>query len=273
MMRKGYLIALALVLAVNVVVLAGVAYNRSGTPKSRMVLTARELPLSWSFGEFGSRSDNSGMSVYIDWQSDQESHKSLLTREKLMTLGFRYPADAQRDDRGYKQLLDRKAYVVLEYNGAAWEAYLQQKRDKHAEALAEAQSEQQRKSLEQQQEFFERTSSRLKLVDIGPNATALRARYADGGKYLITQARVSAYHNYTHTADKANDEIRAQIVGLLPHAINVPRPYHAAIQQAEKERRRFNWKYDRNNIDMPGYKITLVYGQRNEPWIEAVTGK
>lgn len=270
MMRKGYLLALALVLAANAVVLAGVAYNRSGTPKSRMVLTARELSLSWNYGDFSGRSENTGMSLNIDWQSDPNSYQQIFTREKLEAIGFHYPTAVQQGDRAYKHLLDRKAYVVLEYNGAAWEAYLQKTKEKHAEELAKAQSEKQRENLEERQAYFERNASRLVLVDIGPDAAALRARYADGSKYLITKARVSAYFN---AARKTGDEIHAQIAGLLPNEVNVPRQYHAMIQQVEQERRQFNRKYDSSNPEMPSYKITLVYGQRDEPWIEAVAGK
>ena len=72
---------------------------------------------------------------------------------------------------------------------------------------------------------------------------------------------------------KTGDEIHAQIAGLLPNTLYVPRQYHALIQQAQQERRLFNQKNDPSQLDMPGYKITLAYGQRDEPWIEAVAGK
>jgi hypothetical protein len=270
MKRKGYLIALALVLAANAVVLAGVAYNRSGMPKARMVLTARELSLSWGYGDFDGRSENTGMSLNIDWQREPNSYQPIFTREKLEAIGFHYPTAVQPDDRAYKQLLDRKAYVVLEYNGAAWEAYLQKKRDEYAARLAKAQTDTQRENIEHTQGYFEKTASRLVLVDIGPDAAALRARYADGSKYLITKARVSAYFN---AARNSGDEIHAQIAGLLPNAVNVPRQYHAMIQQTEQQRRRFNRQYESSNPEMPRSKITLAYGQRDEPWIEAVAGK
>lgn len=270
MKRKGYLIALALVLAVNAVVLAGVAYNRSGTPKERMVLTARELHLSSSYV---SQSENTGLSLSFVWHADPDNYKQLLTREKLEAIGYRLPSSSQHDEYGRKDLLDRKAYVVLEYNGAAWEAYLQKYRDKHAAKLAEARTEKQRKGQLQFQENFEKNASRLVLVDIGPDAAALRTRYPDSSKYLITRALIYAHLYKDKEAGNKVDEIRAHATRLLPNAVNVPRQYHAVIEKAAQKSREFNQKYDPNYPEIPDYKITLVYGQRNEPWIEAVAGK
>lgn len=65
MRRPGYLLAAALVVVVNGIVLAGVAYNRTGVPTARMVLTARELPVASSY--FPHNSEDTGLSLHIRW--------------------------------------------------------------------------------------------------------------------------------------------------------------------------------------------------------------
>ena len=49
MKKYGLIAAIALIVLTNVVVLAGVAYNRSGEPDATVTLTERELNLAGSW--------------------------------------------------------------------------------------------------------------------------------------------------------------------------------------------------------------------------------
>jgi hypothetical protein len=59
-MRKLLIAAVVLLLLANVVVLTGVAYNRSGEPLFSIELTERELPLMQSIGY---EEENSGTTL------------------------------------------------------------------------------------------------------------------------------------------------------------------------------------------------------------------
>ena len=63
--RRTLLAGIALILAVNAVALAGVAYNRSGEPDSVLRLTERELQAS--YGWHGS-AENSGAALTLRWR-------------------------------------------------------------------------------------------------------------------------------------------------------------------------------------------------------------
>ena len=64
-MRKSLLASVLLLLLTNIVVLAGIAYNRSGEPLLSLELTERELPLMYSAS---SKEENSGTTLSLRWQ-------------------------------------------------------------------------------------------------------------------------------------------------------------------------------------------------------------
>jgi hypothetical protein len=275
MKRKGFLLALGLVLATNLVVFAGVAYNRGGTPDARLTLTARELPLAWTFGEHPDSSENTGLSLQISWQRNGEAEAKLLTRAKLEALGFEFPAGDKPDWAHHKDLLDRKAYVVLEYDGEAWTALLKQRAAALAEAQAKAKDDVARQHRQREHEHFANTASRLVPVDAGLDAATLRARYADGAKYLIAKARIAAYPSYRDPQRPSDEyDIHGRVAELLPDTLYVPRQFHALVQQPGQARPGFGWQADPDYATpLPDYQITLAYGRRHEPWIEAVAVK
>ncbi|MBC7208722.1 MAG: DUF4824 family protein, partial [Methyloversatilis sp.] len=116
----------ALIVAVNAFVLAGVAWNRSGVPGSVLTLTQRELSLPYAFGLDGERG---GVEVVLLWRSpmiDDSAEAAYdmhygrgpdwLGADKLRELGF----DLKDERDAYRQ--KREVYVVLELAGASWQA-------------------------------------------------------------------------------------------------------------------------------------------------------
>ena len=76
-MKRGLPAAVALVVAANIVVLAGVAYNRSRVVE-RIELTEFEL------GQNYAGADNSGISLRFEWtQGSWPYQSSWLSEEKL----------------------------------------------------------------------------------------------------------------------------------------------------------------------------------------------
>lgn len=269
MRRGGMWLALAVVVLVNLVVLAGVAYNRSGTPDARMVLTARELPASWGFDGIGSSGENSGLSLRIDWLRDPEGEQSLFTREKMEALGFQFPSPKQYADwEHYKQPLDRMAFALFEYGGARWDMAMKAKQAELAKQMSLAGNDTQRKNLQMSHEHFEKTTSRLVLVDLASDPSRLRASYPDGSKFLIAKVKVSVYF-YVNNSRRNEYELQAHISTLLPDEVHVPRQFHGLIQKGN-QLPLWKWKYRQEDGEVPPYQVTLAYGQRLEPWVESV---
>jgi hypothetical protein len=270
MKRKGFLLGLALVIVVNVIVLAGVNYNRSGTPTTHITLTERELPIDWSYGT----EENTGLSLRINWNQYNNTYKNILTQQKLESLGFSVPETRKiKDPDSVKQPLARKAYAVLEYDGDAWSQLLSKRQEELSKALENAKTDEQRKNLQDNYDRFERTSSRLMLVDVGQNPTALRTQYPDTGKYLITRVRVTAHAYFRGNKNNPFQyDIQGFVSEILPSTLYVPREYFSLIQRRNHRRTNYYNRYNpnANDANQPHYQVTLDYGKRYEPWVESV---
>ncbi len=254
MRRTSMTAALVLLVLVNGLVLAGAAWNRSGMPDATLILTERELPMSMWLPE---PDGNSGISLRlrVPFRGDY----AWLDEVKLRALGF----DLARPEGGMvKEPLSRRAYVVLEYDGAAWAARLRQKEEALAELSAQIAkgeaTEQQRKYAQQQLKRMRSQESRLVAIDAGTDAVALRARYPDGGQYLITPAEFDVGYRY-RSPGESDAKTRGYIRRILVDSIHVPAAHHQAIKQAA-----------RRGANGPGYRVTLHYGRRHEPWIAGV---
>jgi hypothetical protein len=264
MKRKGFLLAIAFVLLANVVVLAGVAYNRSGAPTSELQLTAREVYIAHSY--YGLGRENSGVSLHLRWHRSDTPAQSVLDEQKLLAIGFDRPKAyiGRYDWRRSIVSQTRGAYVVLEYGGAAWQRLLEARRSKLDEDLRGVKSEAQRQRLQTSFERFAKTASRLVLVDAGNAPGALRARYPDRRRYLIAKARITAYQIYRRNGSGApQPALRGSVSRLLPGTISVPHTDTAAILALNSQR------YSSHH-GTPVPTVTLAYGQRYEPWIVGV---
>jgi hypothetical protein len=120
MNRRALYAALGLLIAVNAVVLLGVVRNRSGEPDAVLTLTEREMPLSWPFRH----EENTGVSLHLNLNSDIEAQR-WFDEAKLAELGFDTGHFRESDNWRVYRELPRKAFVVLEYDGEAWERHRQ----------------------------------------------------------------------------------------------------------------------------------------------------
>ena len=62
--KHTFIAGMLLILLTNAVALLGVAYNRSGTPESRLTLSQRELQLP-----YGAMTEDSGLTLQIRWRA------------------------------------------------------------------------------------------------------------------------------------------------------------------------------------------------------------
>ncbi|MEE9493140.1 MAG: DUF4824 family protein [Gammaproteobacteria bacterium] len=257
-MRKRYLFAaLLLIIIVNAAVLAGVAWNRSGVPEASVVLSERECSLiSQHYPRHKTREENNGIACRLQLDSSAYS-PAWLDADKLRNLGF-----ALKNKPG-RRPLPRKAWVVLEFDGAAWQAALAEEADeirKLRESLEINEATfQQIEYREESLQTMKTEGSRLVAIDAGTDPAVLRQRYPDTSRYLVLPARVRMFQRL------ADDEILEVFdeldsgkwtvsgsLSLLTDRIHVPLAFHAILA---------------DDVETIHYAVTLNVGKRYEGWI------
>jgi hypothetical protein len=245
MKRSLIILSLLLVIATNAIALIGAWRNRAGIPVQTIELTERELPLEL-MGQ-----DNSGVGLTIQWNrpltrmSDSQFDRSML---EGIGFDFRLPPDTPGKDRS---LLPRAGYVVLEYQGAKFEHWLQEEQKK-------SQPDQKVPEMQDKTRNPE-TMSRLFPIDLGKDPAALRSRYPDQGRYLILRAIVRARIEDVMAPDGktiTSHYYSGYLAQILPFYVNVPLPYSRTLATLKPQ----PWT-------KPRYSVTLSFGSNLEPWI------
>ena len=294
MRKKGILSAIGLLVLANAFVLAGIAYNRSGSPETTIRLTERELPVAYGYGN----SENTGLSLELDWFRNSASYRApfarkllheklvRLDRAKLEAIGFdcSVPLEDPRAKIHYQKMLPRKTYAVLEFQGAAWEAWLEDKQNDLADAEMRAENGKlDKEAVEAGRKEYKRellTRSRLFVIDVANDLQMLRSQYRELGRYMILPATVRLeYHASIKGEDNKN--IPANIEGVISEILNdqihVPKQFGAWIEKilqvrGREPKGRFNNRrgHDLYPVRRPSYEVTIQIGKRAEPWITAV---
>jgi hypothetical protein len=277
MKQRGLLVGCAILLAVNALVLAGVGYNRSGTPEASLALTERELYLSYKDKE------NSAVAIRLNWRDGEAAEPAWFDGQKLAAVGFdcSESVEAEAAELHYRKALPRQAFVVLEYDGAAWQQWQTREKERLAAmAMKHAAGQATRKELEAARKRFAWelvAGSRLFAVDVGNNPASLRARYPDRNRCIITPAKVQlTYHSAIREqgAIRQPAKLRGVITDVLTESIHVPRQQQAVLRQIQRTRRPWQSSYDASDLGdaprMPRYQVQLNYGKRHEPWLVAV---
>lgn len=254
-MPKIVISSAALVLLVNLIVLLGVAYNRSGESVAQLVLTERELNLPQSYSW---REENSGMALSIRWTAISRDKKNSLgypfsrkpawlSEAKLKSLGI--DVDGLKNikyknwyDNSY-QKITREVIYVFEYNGQAYNSAL-----KRIKGL-----------LLKQQRRFQIAESRIFVIDAGLDKESLLEKYNDKSKYLLLAGELKVIRNY--------DQLTGSISRLYIPKVHVSLPDSELISKLTADRP-FH-QYNKEPIE-PRFEVRLNIGKRLEPWIESI---
>ena len=276
MKHFGLMAALALVVVVNVIVLASVRYNRSGEPDAVVTLTERELHLLTNIKE------NSGVSLKLELQSDHNKWSEVYSwfdQKKLEEVGFdcNMPVDAKDASHRYDKELPRRTYAVLEYEGKAWTAWLAGREEQLRVLEAQvAEGREGTKSLDEKRKrsrWEMAAGSRLFAVDVGNDAARLRQQYPDRTKYIITPALVRLRPHLTADTQKLQKpELSGYVSEVLTSTIHVPRDRQGIVASLKPEVNYFYYGGQKDNFT-PRYRVTLNYGRRYEPWVAGVIAK
>ena len=208
MLKRTFWIA-AIVLVANAGALSVVARNGRGAPDAVVALTERELRPAVFDG------DTTGLTLFV--QLNRRVSLPWFDRAKLTSLGFDCTVDpngpAAREYYSGPTLAPRTAYIVLEYDpsrpGEAGPAPGTPPADSAAAAQAAADATQ-----------LAEYASRLRAVDAGTDPKALRARYADGHRYIVTAAVVRP--TLDRNAEPGPARLRGLVLDVLPDQIYVP---------------------------------------------------
>ncbi len=271
--RSLFIIGFLLLLAVNLLVLAGVAANRRAPAESQVVLTEREL--KWLNH---SHSENSGMTLKLNWRVfvDNETAGLYSTwtspewfgMEKLKELGFSFPVDLHKNGvRKRKRPHKKEAVIVLEKNSSCFRKSvdIRKKAVKKVQQQLELEPENQElrnrlERLETQLRQEQISGSRLFAVDAGLNPDKLRQQYPDRHRYLLVRGVVGYRYDFATMAG-GKSEPRGYVSRLNNGVIHVSLPYRKRLDTLIAEKK---------NGESPRYRIELTYGQRLEPWITGV---
>lgn len=258
MKRRLVLAAIALVLVVDGLVLASVAWNRSGEPAAELALTERELAPPYTHWP---RKEDSGIGLRIS-RALQEF--DWLDRQKLADLGLNPDRYHEQPPSRWRSV-DRPVWVVLEFDGPAFDELLVRQRERLERRRAREESgEFDGRAVEVEQQRLERLvsgESRLMAVDAGHDRDDLGARYPDRSQYAIVRGMVRM-----HAVQRAGQEtpsVRGRITRVLPGQVHVPRRFHHELAAALEQPRV-------QTEAPPRYRATLRYGRKGEPWLAGI---
>ena len=270
MNRRYMFIALGLVLLVNAVILIGVARNRSGEPDATLVLSERELPLSWDFRD----KENTGVSLQLNVNFNNEE-LLWFDESKLAELGYNVRRYRESNHARTWQVLPKKAYVVLEYEGEVWQRYRQRQLDEIATLpekvdLGKLEPEYAQNQI-QEKRFQLTVASRLFCIDAGLDPGKLRLRYSDGGRYIIVPAEVRMQIDWEPKSSdqKGVRKLFGRVQKVLVNQLYVPHKLHSQLQALPSSVRiQPGYTYfNRQNPARVRYQVQVAFGQRLEPWI------
>ncbi len=268
MKNRYLLVALALVVFVNGIILMGVAGNRRGEPEATLILTEREL----GYPAYYQKEENSGISLQLDWNRYRSEHL-WFGPQKLEDLGFDVEAITlnNQDPSHYQRQVPKRGFVVLEYAGEAWRKYQTEKEAEIAELERKTPAD--AKEAEKLASQIARISgdltwrSRLFAVDVGPDPDALRKRYPARNRFVVVAAKVRAGYGYSD-----RQKVHGRVVQLLVERIHVPLSLQAPL--ADLPPSNYPSFYDSSPEEVRKWKsrydVTVSWGSRFEPWVEAV---
>lgn len=279
--------SMGLVLLTNAIVLAGVAYNRSGETHAVMTLTERELPLAYDAFR---NDENTGLSLRINWQrpnrrgqpwnSPARAGPEWFDRAKLEAVGYdcSVPLTDASADLYYDKMVSHEAYMVLAYGGEAWRAWLEEwERDIVVRTEQVANGKRPKQDLDRLKEAYEdiqKAGSRLIAVDIGKDPLRLRQQYPDSGQFLIVRVQVRldvVRAGATGPSPSQIPYLRGEVTHLLVDEIHVPFEQRGMLTEvASKRAMRTSRSPLHGGVEAPRYEVTLHYGNRYEPWIDTI---
>lgn len=272
--RHNLSAGLGLILLVNAIALAGVAWNRSEPADSRLQPSERELGDGYSYRS----KENSGIALQLDYRwpdrrpSDAKGYSvadgNRLSPAKMSELGFTVPTELNEASvRRYRRQLDRDGLLVLEFNGALYQQQLQRAQDKLTKSSADLAALPGNQDLQEtQQEAREELqreqtrASRLFIIDAGADQASLRAKYPDRQRYAIVRGQISAWS----WRDGDHWQLGGSAQIPVAASINLPQRWHQLFDSLPRRKEVAGFAHSGGD---KLFEAELLFGQRLEPWV------
>lgn len=270
--RHAWSMAVALIALTNMVVLGGVAHNRSGEPRGQFEFSDRELSPPWRWRH---DQEDSGLALRLSWRvpeqhDDREPSAAVtgawLDDDKMQSLGFA-PRPDNTDGPRRPRPLPRDVWLVLEFDGDQYQTSLARARLGHEQAqdaLATNPDDSTQIALAENAErrwLSERDdASRLFVIDAGLDRKQLRETYPDRSRYLIAGGRIRPSWPYASgLSPRHSREAAGYVDSLSIPNLHVPARYRATLLPL----------LDSSSLasELGRYTVRVSYGRRHEPWI------
>jgi len=284
--------AVGLILLTNVALLAAAGWNRRGEPICELSLTERELALPGARLDEGTGLE---LSLVMTHQAPGVVRRAArwkryelppveygwLDRAKLLELGFRIDLDADHPDaeHHYSHAMPRRAYVVLEHDGEAWNRWIagreEQVEQLRREVADGTKAEETLVNAEALLAIDLTMRSRLFPVDAGLDAEALRRRYSDRSRHAIISGliRLDVIQDQDETPVLTGDVFRlvvnrVQVSHTLRRPIEdlLPEESWSEVEAREREEAESGWPFP----SPPRYRALMAIGRRHEPWLVGI---
>lgn len=285
-LKLKLIIGIIIITFTNIIALAGVLYNRTGQPTSSVTLSERELYMPYSWHEESlSDSENTALSLRIDFERSQHLTDMRLNKQQLEGLGFTFM------NKEYSfWTSSRTFYWALEFDGKHYAEDLEAAKNELLNAqqlMTDARQQDDKKDLstanqelERKQARFDRveqTQSRLYVVDFDGNLESLQQKFAGQSNVIFMQGIVKPYKHYELYAkmtseqyidsalnsEKQDLQYGLRFSNLLVSNVHIPLEMTGPLQSLSSK------KY--NEISPPRYAVELKVGRRLEPFIQAVS--
>ncbi len=256
MIRRGHIVAIAVVLIAGAAILVRVAGDRRDPPEAALWLTERELPL------LPPEQESTFLVLRLRIHQPEASARALLDAALLRDLGFdtRVPADDPSANRAYETQLARRGWVAVEYEGETWRAWQRREREKPPEAPAPGSPAPAGGSLDARLEG----ASRLFLLAAGADPRELRRRYADREHVLVLPVQVRPHLTY---AQREKPCLTAQIFW---EATEVAVPARLRAPLAGLSGVPLETTFNAAAPLSPRYRVRLLIGRRFLPRVDAI---
>lgn len=258
-MKKYLLMGLAIIIGTNLVVLSGVAFNRSEEATSSLILTERELSLPYNIQ---SQKENSGLSLSINWRTPSQddkpfyynSNQMFISKNALLALGFEQ-IETQHSNRSEPL----EIYWALEFDGALHRAEITKTAAKYQQLLLayeELDNNENKLKKEQYNDLLIRekvSNSRLFFVEAAADYKTLASTFSGQKNILI----VKGLANYSYNSE--NETYNLHLKELSVGNIMVPLEYMDVFSGLSRG--------NRKSTEPPRYTVNVKWGTRLEPWV------
>lgn len=274
MKRFGFLAACLVLLLANAYLFLQVALNRSGEPDATLNLTGREVEIcDWVSPETPGGTGRP-IRVQLVWNR-KAATSSWLDTAKLEAIGFdcRVPADSPGASQHYGKMRPRQTFVVLEYEGRAYEAWRREIEGK-IKALEEEDSKRGLSPAEKGRLKDYKQSlinpSRLFPIDVGNDPRQLRQRYPDRSRLIIAPAVVKIDYGSLlglKSEKVAEKKIWGDLSYLLVERITLSDQQCARLEEMVRQLQVSAGRSRREWGSPQLIRFTICYGRNYEPWV------